>query len=422
MKSSVKKLKDCKVKLSVEVEPQLVERHFREALEQFQRAAQIHGFREGKAPLDLVERKFAKEIEEEVLKSLVPEAYHKAIVDQKLSPVSMPSISEIHLERAKKLSFSAEFDEAPQFSLKNYKGIKLRKVPSEVHPEDVEKSLSSLLDSRAELVPLVEARAVQKGDFIAADIEVWRDGPAQGGQYVPSKKGALLFVEPNPQDDFYDKVLGAQVDEVREISVELTEDEKKQGLVGRKPFYKIWIRGIQQKKLPALDEAFAKSFGKESVEELKEAVHKDLTAYKRSESRDKMKRELFEKLSEMVSFPLPESLIARQKERLIEDTRRAYERVGMTAAQFEAQKDKWDPQADTKAKEQVKVYFILQKVADQENIEADELEVERRLQAIGEESKRPMEEVRRVFEEDVRESLREAQTIEFLLANAKWEE
>lgn len=417
MKSMVKKLKDCKVKLTVEVEPTLVENRFQEVFRDFQKAASLPGFRTGKAPADLIEKKFTKEAQEEVLKSLIPETYHQSVVTQKLSPVSLPSISDIQMERGKGLSFSAEFENAPEFSLKNYKGLKINKPPMEVSAEDAEKGLSSLRDSRAELVEISESRPIAAGDFVVADIDLWKEGA-----YTQGRKGVLLFVEPHGSDDFFEKIVGAHVDEVRDILVDPTDDEKKQGLVGRKPAYKIWVRTIKEKKLPVLDDEFAKSFGKESIDELKEAVRKDIAQYKKSESFEKMKHELFNKLLTLADFTLPQGLLEKQKEKLMEQVRRHAERAGLANGKMEGEIKKAEEEAAAKAKEQVKLYFILQKVAELESIEIDEIELEKKLQGLADESKRPLDEARRVFEDDLRESMRETQTIDFLLANAKLEE
>ncbi|MGH7198327.1 MAG: trigger factor [Candidatus Omnitrophota bacterium] len=417
MKSSLKKIKDCKVRLQVEVEPKLVEERYQHVLRDFQKAAHLPGFREGKAPDDLVEKRYAKEIQEELLKSLVPEAYHQSVASQKVSPVSLPAISGIQWERGKKLTFAAEFEQAPEFSLKNTKGIKLKKVPADVHAADIEKGISALLDAKSELVPLLEPRTIQKGDFIITDIEMW-----QGGQYAPGRKNVLLHVEPGGTDDFCDKVVGAQVEDVREVSVDPSEEEKKQGLVGRKPLYKLWIRAIKEKRQPALDDEFAKAFGKETLEELREAVRKDITSHKRAESFEKMREELFGKLLALASFTIPQSLIDRQQERLLEQAHQRFERSGGDHAAWEREKEKITAEASDRARDQVKLYFILQKVADGEGIEVDEMALQKRLEALAGESKRPLEEVRRVFEDDVRESMRETKTVDFLLANAKLEE
>lgn len=393
------------MRLSVVVDAKQVESRYQEVLRGIQGQATLAGFRQGKAPLDLVEKKFTKEAQEEVLKSLIPEVYHQAVLKHELSPVSLPSISEAKMERGRELAFEAEFETEPEFSLKNYKNLKIKKVPIEVNSEDLEKGMASLLESKAELVPILEPRAVQKDDYLISDIEIW-----QNDQYVPGKKGVLLAAQPGGSDDFFEKIVGAQIGDVREISME------------QKPFFKVWVREIQEKKLPTLEAAFAKQFGKETVEELKSALQKDLSRAKLSESQRLMKDELYGKLLVLANFTVPEGLVAKQRDRLLEQARNEYLRAGMPTERFEKEKAGLEEETLVKAREQVKLYFILKKIADQEKIETDEIELERRLGAIAEESKRSLDEVRRVFEEDLRESMREKQTTDFLLAHAKLEE
>lgn len=396
MKGSVKNLKDCKVRMTVEIEAKLVEDRYQRVLRDFQRAAQLPGFREGKAPLDLVEKKYAKEAQEEVLKTLIPEAYHWQVAEKKLSPVTLPAISEIKLERGKRLTFAAEFEKSPEFPVRGYKGIRIRRTSAEVPAGELERAMNSLVESRAEFVAIAGEREARQGDFILADVELWQEGA-----YQPARKNVLLYLEPNPSDDFFDKVVGTRPGEVREVSL-------KDG----KPLYKVVLKAVQEKRLPALDEAFAKLFGRSTVDDLREALHRDVAAHRQAEAREAMKAELFKKLLDMARFEIPEGLVTRQKERLLEQARRRG-----PALPADAEKE-----AEAKAREQVKLYFVLQKIAEAEEIVADETEVGQRLAALAEEAKRPLDEVRHVFEEDVRESLREARTIDFLLANAKLEE
>lgn len=417
MKSSLKKVKDCAVKVAIEVEPDLVEKNFQDVFVGIQKHANLPGFRQGKAPMDLVQKKYEKEASEEVLKTLIPEVYHQVVSKHKLDPVCLPTISDISMERGQKLTFTAEVEVAPEVTIKNYKGLKITKGSSEVDPAEIEKGISSLLDSKAELIPLAEPRAIQKGDFIVSDIEMWRENA-----YAPGKKGVLLVAEPSEGDDFYEKIIGAQVDEVREISVEHSDEDKKKGLVGRKPAYKIWVRQIKEKKWPTLDDAFAKAFGKENVDELREAVRKDLAEHKQNEVYGQMKDELFNLLLKMATFALPEGLVEKQRERLLSQAKAHYARLGVTEEQFNSQKSKLDEGLYEKARDQVKLFFILKKVAEAENIDVSEEDLERRIQGIAEESGRSIEEARRVFGEDLRESILEKQTIEFLLAHANLQE
>lgn len=417
MKSTLSRLQGCRMKISVEVEPDSVEQRYQEVLKQIQRAANLPGFRQGNAPLDLVEKRFAREVEDETVKVIVPEAYHRACAKEKASPVSLPSITDVKFERGKKLTFLAEFDAAPDFSLKNYKGIKVKRPSIEVTADDVRKAIDSLLESRAELVPIVEPRAVRQGDFILSDIEIW-----ENDKYVPGRKGVLLYAEPGGTDDFCEKVVGANVGEVREITADLPAEDKAKGLVGRRPAYRVWVRGVREKRVPELDEAFAKAFGQESVEALRDAVRKDLGRHKASESQRAMRDQIYDHLLKSVKFDVPQTLVDKQKQRLLEQARREAHQAGIDAKRLEMEMARLEEEARRRGLEQVRLYFILQRVAAAESIDADEEELEQRLQAIVLESKRPLEEVRRVFEEDLHESLRERKTVDFLVANAKFEE
>ena len=135
-----------------------------------------------------------------------------------------------------------------------------------------------------------------------------------------------------------------------------------------------------------------------------------------------MKTQAFNLLLSMVSFSLPEDIVARQKERLVDQAKLQYMQMGMPQKKQNESLEKIQAEAENKAKEQVKLYFILRRIADEEKIEVDDAEIEQKLVAIVQESGRPMEEVKRVFEEDVRESMLEAKTVEFILANAKLED
>ena len=407
MKVSLKKVKDCKIQMSVEVEAERVETRYQEVLRNFQRQARLPGFREGKAPADLIEKRFAEEAREEMLKTLIPEVYHQTLQSQKVSAVSLPKISGVQYARGKKLSFSAEFEEAPSVSIKNYKGMKLKRESAEVTADDVEKAMESLLDSKAEFIAVTESRPAKEGDVVMVDIELWSDA---GAQYIPGRSGALLSVEQSGDDDFFQKIVGASAGDTREITR------------ASKPFTRLHLKEVRQKHRPELNEEFAKLFGRDTVEALREALRKDIASYKHSQSLEKMKSGLFEKLLAMTSFPFPASLVEKQKERLVQDAQQRYQQMGVGQAEWDKELARVETEAASRAEEQIKLYFILQKIADQEKIELDEIELHKRLEAMAAQSKRPMEEVRRVFEDDLRESLREKATIDFLIANAKFDE
>jgi trigger factor len=404
MKVNVKRTKDCKVQMLVEVDADTAEGRYLEVMREFQRAAHLPGFREGKAPLELIEKRYQDQAREEVLKSLIPEVYHRSVQDQKVAPVSLPKISDVKYQRGQKLVFNAEFEESPSVSVRNYKGLALKRVSSEVTDDELEKGIQSLLESRATFDPVLETRPVKQGDFITVDIELWKDGA-----YEKGRSGVLLSVEPGAEDDFFDKAVGANVGDVREIV--------RQG----QPFTRLKVKGIHNKSVPCLDEEFAKTLGQQSADEIRDSIRKELASYKHADSMEKMKQELFQKLLKMVNFSLPESLVEQQKGRLIEQARRRYAQRGVSEEDWKAKSPGLEDEMVFKAKEQVKIYFILQKISELEKIEPDEFEIVEKIKKLCEQSGRPLEEARRVFEDDFRESTREKMTVDFLIAHAKFE-
>ncbi len=168
MKFQLKKLKDCKHALKIEVDEKRLGERYEEVYREFQKKAKLKGFREGKAPIDMVKTTFRAEAEEEVVKSLVGEAYHEALRESKLTPVGSPDIKDLKLE--KKLTFTAEFENVPLFNLKNYKGIRLEKPAVAVADDEVQKSLERLRETRATIEPIAILRPVQEGDGIRCDV------------------------------------------------------------------------------------------------------------------------------------------------------------------------------------------------------------------------------------------------------------
>ncbi len=415
MKFQLKKIKDCRHSLKVEVDSARIEARFEEVLKEFQKKAKIKGFREGKVPLDIVKTTFAKEADEEVVKSLIGETYYACVRESRITPVGMPDIKDLKLERGKRLSFTAEFEGVPDFSVRNYKGVRVNRRKEAVSDADIEKALASLRESRSELEPVALIRPVMEGDVVRCDVEVHKEG-----SYAPAQKGVLIAVDrQRTHADLCDQILGVQIDETRDITAEFSEEEKAQGLVGRKPVYRLTVRGIQTKKLPELDDAFASGFGKANMDELKAEIRRDMETMRREEADERLKNEIYETLLKSNGFEVPESLVVRQKERLLEQSGIAPSSNGHdkppAAVAVEAE-------AMEKAAKQIRLYFILEKIADAERIEPSEAEVEERLRLLAERAKQSVEEVREMYEEDVYQNLRHARTTDFLVKHANVKE
>ncbi|MFC1666748.1 trigger factor [Candidatus Omnitrophota bacterium] len=162
VKSSIKKLKNCKKIVEVNLSSEKVKDEFDKAYEGIRRVASVPGYRVGKVPRDLLELHYSKTAREEVIKKLIPETYQKILEQHKLSPIGYPDITDVKLDLKEGFSYKASIETRPDFSLKNYKGLKLKRKPAEVKEEDVQKNLESLRETNAQNVPRKDSEEKEK--------------------------------------------------------------------------------------------------------------------------------------------------------------------------------------------------------------------------------------------------------------------
>lgn len=162
MKSSIKELKDCKMLLDIEVSKETVQEKFDEVYDEISKRASVPGFRTGRVPRDLLEQRFGKLAKEEVLKKIVPDSYKEALIQYKLKPISLPEISNVRLEKESLLYFRAELEIRPEFDIKNYKGLRLKRKDLQLKEEDVARALEALREANAQFVPSGDSKDKQK--------------------------------------------------------------------------------------------------------------------------------------------------------------------------------------------------------------------------------------------------------------------
>ncbi|MBP9732852.1 MAG: trigger factor [Candidatus Omnitrophica bacterium] len=400
MKTNLKKIKDCRHELSIELDPQSVETAFQEVFTEIARKAKMPGFRPGKAPVSLIQTTFADTAKEEVAKKLVAEAYSGALEKHEVRAISYPSVRDLVLERGKKMTFVAEFESAPEVKLRKYKGLKIKKVQDAISDEDIDKVLQQFRDTRAVVKPLDAPRAAAVGDAVICDVEV-----VESGKMVQSKSGTTLVIAPAKEGQFSLEVLiGASVGDVREIPFEAETT------------YRIKIQEVRARELPVLDDAFAQSFGKKDLNDLKEEVRRDLQGYRRHEAREKMQEEAYGKLLDENKFTVPESMVVRQEAKLWQDsTGSAPPADAANDPKFKEAKEK----IRERAERQVRLFYILEAIAEDAKVEVDDAEVERRIQEVAGQHQRDPQEVRERYADEIRHELRQGKSIDQVLAAAQ---
>jgi len=317
-KLKVKKLKEegCLVSLSVEVPPEHYTEAEQNALVQIQAKAALPGFRTGKAPIQMIQKNFSAQIKEKAFDNIVHAILPEVIKEQGLAPVSLPLIKDFNCAENKACVFTIDIDCAPKFTPQKYTKAALSKKPSAVTQQDVEKQINQLLGQNARLEPADETESVNSGHFVVVDYEAFSEGkpsttamagnPSPEGSpatTAPAGRGRGELVDmsaPQTIAGLADNILGAKKGEMREFDSEAA---------GRKLRIKVTVNELKRKIVPALDEAFVKDMGFESVDKFRDHLKQIMEADYAEKSEKDIVRQLEDHLLKENPFPVPQSLV-----------------------------------------------------------------------------------------------------------------
>ncbi|MBI3598898.1 MAG: trigger factor [Nitrospirae bacterium] len=362
MKIQVKEISSVKRSLRVEVPQEAVSHEFHHASGHLQKDVRLSGFRPGKAPRSLIIKKYEEAIREEVLRKLIPEYCQKALDEVRLSPIGVPIIENIDFKKDAPLFFTALVDILPEIKLANYTGIILSKKNIPVTQEDVEKGLAVLQDQQGYLEGLPDDHGIALSDYVIIDFigEV-------SGKALPGGKKKDYPVEIGSKGirpEIEAALLGRKKGESVSVNVSIPIDDSEKEIAGKIAQYEIDIKEIKTKRLPALDEEFAKDLGLPSLPALREKVQGSLTAERKKMEEQSEKNQLMDRLIALHPFEAPSPMIERELRVLLQQMRMTVESDKAHVAELSAV-----------AENRVKGSLILAAIAEKEKIEVsnDEL-------------------------------------------------
>jgi trigger factor len=390
--------------ISVEAPEEEVAKAFQQVTKRYTKMARIPGFRAGKVPPTLIKSRFARELRQEVLESLVSEKFRKALQEQNVQPVSEPQLSELQLAEGLPLKFTATFEVLPTFEVPGYDTVSVEKPDTALTDEDFEAELNNVLDHHATVETVEEDRPLVDGDWA----EIGFKGQLQelatvvGEEQAPKPENEITGEDvmiqvggKNTLQAFTEALRGAKVGQ--ELSFEATYPAEfgDDRLAGKTVAYDVTVKAIKSKSFPERDEEFAKQLGPYSdwndfETKLRERAQSRKADAIKSQARDKMLDELVAKYS----FPVPETFVQQQVDARLERGLRALAQQGMSSDAMrqldfgrlrEAQRDQ--------AVNEVKISMILDKVAKAENIELSDEEFEQELLMISLQAREPMEQL-----------------------------
>ena len=383
----------------------------------------LPGFRKGKAPRKLIEKYYGAEIfYEDAINIVLPDAYDKAVEENKIFPVDQPEI-DIKGEISKEdgITFTAKVTVKPEFELGTYKGVKAQKVSHRTLKKDVEAEIEKMRERTSRMVP-VEDRAVAKDDIANIDFEGFCDGVAFDGgkgEGFDLTIGSGQFIP-----GFEDQLIGKSIGEECDVNVTFPEEYHAEELKGKDATFKVKVNSIKVKELPELDDEFAKDVSEfDTLEELQKSVKEKLSAAGKEKAKHETEENVINAVCEATEIDIPEAMINSQIDKMIRDFDMQMRYQGLNIEQYMQYTgitvDAMREQFKADAEKNVKTSLILEKVCEIEGIEAKPAEIEKEYEEMAESNGMKLEDVKKyVVEDDVKERIKAQKTIKFLVDNA----
>ncbi|OGV43117.1 MAG: trigger factor [Lentisphaerae bacterium GWF2_57_35] len=417
----------CRKVLKIQVPVEKVGEEYESIVSMYSRAAKIPGFRPGKAPKDLVKRRYAKEIEEELNSQVISSAYREALTQEKISPVSVLSVTDVVIKPSAPASFTVMLDVPPQFELPKYKGMELKSAKADVTDQEVEDTIRDLREQSAKYE--VVDRPVQKGDMVMIDYKGVCDGqPVE--ELAPAAKGlgqGVNFWVRADENEFLPGIAqglqGLKTGDKKDIPVDFSADFQEKAVAGKQALYSVEVKNIREKKLPEIDEAFLKTMEVDSVDALKARVRTDVASMKDYQEKRRLKDEIVKTLLEKTALDVPESVVQEETRNAVYDIVRNNTSRGIPREQIEEKKGEIFEIAARNASDKVKMKYILHRIAEAESIATSEDDLAAEIHGLAARYGMPEQALRAELEkretlDQLVEDIRIRKTVDFILEQA----
>jgi len=368
----------CKKKVIIEIPEETIKTATDEQYETLRKDAQIPGFRKGRAPRRLLEKRFGKETTEQIKLKLLADASDSAIKDNQIKVLRDPDIDfeKIELPSEGPMTFDFEVEVRPEFDLPLLEGIAVKKTKLEVTDEQVDREIEQLRKYSGLWAPR-DGGEVEPGDQIIADATL----TVQDKQEPEKLDNIEIFVRHNgfvggiPVEKLDELLAGAKVGDVRETSVDISKTYFREEYRGKKVDIRIAVEDIKWLKPAELNEEFFARFGVESAEELRERMRDNLHGRLEQQVRTEMTNQIYKYMLDYTDFELPTDIVADQANTLLQRQYISLIRQGLRREQLDEQLEQLKAGSEKQAQEQLKTFFIMEKVAEKLEIDVTEEEV-----------------------------------------------
>ena len=397
MQVSVEDVSALTKRMNIVLSQDYVAKAIEAAYDKLKGEVNLKGFRKGKVPRQVLEKNYGAKVEYDVADKMIQETYFDALEQVNLDAVAHPEIRDYKYESDGSFAYQAEVDVRPQFELGEYKGLAIEMSSIGVTDEEIDKELEML---RSQMAPLkgVEGRGIAEGDIAIIDFAGFHDGEAM--KQVKGENYSVDVGSGRNGKEFEEKLIGLNKGQEATQEVEFPAGFSNPVLAGKKVEFRISVKDVKERVLPALDDDFAKEVGEEfkSLAELREKIRERRTRQKEDARRGDLTDRLMAKLLENHPFEVPPRLVAFEIEALIKELENNLDRQGMTLESAGLTKEKLVAQYKEAAEKRVRGDFLLKKIAEKEEIKLENEDIEKGFQRIADQYNMPMGEVKKFFQ------------------------
>ena len=426
MSSKVEHLENNMAKVTLEIRPEVFEEAIQKVYNKNKGKIAVPGFRKGKAPRKLVERTYGKEVfYEDALNEVLPDAYDSAVKELELKVVSRPEINVEKIDAGEAVVVTATVAVKPEVTLGDYKGLEVEKKAVIVTEDDVDAEIKKTAERNSRMLE-VEDRPAAMGDTVTIDFEGFIDGVAfEGGK---GENHDLVLGSHSFIDTFEDQLVGKNAGEECEVSVTFPEDYGQRDLAGKPATFKVAVKKIQMKELPAIDDEFAKDVSEfDTLDEYKADVREKLTQSKQKQEDERIRRELLEKAVANAEMVIPGPMVDEQADSMIQNFANSLRYQGismeqymsMTGGNIASLRASVRPDAERRIKDSL----VLEAIAKAENLEITDEDFEKEVADMAEtyhmEVEKLKESLTAADQENIKEEMKSKKAMEFLVENSK---
>lgn len=400
----IEKAGPCRRKLEIDVDASSVSEEYQKLLKEYAKQATLPGFRKGKAPLKMVASNYSKDLNEDLKQLIVSDSYREAVKKEELDVVAVVGLEDDNFDPQKGFKFSVTVDVEPDFELPEYTGIKIKSESTEPTEEQIDEVINSILGQYASYEE-IQDRAVERDDMVKIDYEASVDGKpleevSPESSELAKKEDYWILANDNAFiPEMADGLVGLEIGAKKDVPAKFASDFSDSELAGKDVTYHVTIKALRGKKIPEISERILKDYDVETEQELRETVKKRLAESAEQSEQNRQIDEICSYLLKKTKLDVPQSSVGSEMESVMQNMVRARMSQGSTSEDMENEKDRIIEDSSKLAEDRVKLSYIIDRIADQENIEVSDEELEEVIESQAKSNGMEVDEYKKAIEE-----------------------